>query len=1516
MKNDENSGKEPYPLSLFLKNLSVNKKFGDPFNDEFDFEEITEAIKAFEENNELKYDKEGYETLQAINQLNKINEALLLKIETEIIESSLTQSQLIEGVFQYANLSFLNVFDITIKAAQRSNSEADPIRDMTIFPSLSVQDSEGQNISLQVAIDDSVDVAMEILDLIYSFQSDLIKKAPSQPKSVLIKIHKIFLITAQLISVRNVFRSFQFEFGGLKITENKKISFFYSHPTYAVLKEAGAHRATKLVYEYLIRTGQLHNDLEIETPITYTSNGCLRIRSKTIKSKNTRFRQNLAQLDLFFNYLENVEFEKLKNFSLEKMYVFLSALRGLFEASQNFIELPQTENESVYKNVPYKIKRTDLIKFLKKETGLSKQIIAELLGTLSTSFYSDFSLWKTPFLSVGKYLMYILPSISGGHLEYLLDRLIIKYIPYKSRVTHFLKYLENRIDGFSSKYEMEKLSSKEAKQLIGKESADETLIYILKSKILIFQVSLFEYPIESEEYHQVLYKFWNYSQKLNATAEIIKIKSQERANFKDKEIIRIGITNYLSLSGFEMESCHFIDPFLVTNYFDVGGLNRARVSYNVAGKQKNEIISTFKYYKNEDEFNQNITSFCLSPEPIAEIASRIFYKDFDITNSGSNIGITQQGIQFDQIGDTIDHQINEIDYYLKQLYYFEQDLKKLPNPNSLIKRKLEYLIPITLNFLSISKTDREHRIFLLSKLNNTKYNGLGYLIFSLQKEIDILSQKKITEDPLRPELDKKIDVKKIIEDAIKKSFDHEDKVMALSNIDLAVNLSKKELESVIAYLYDELGVLRMRYYNEDELELLLIQTSILAGFIKSNEKYHSLLYTVFLNYIDVLNFNYQYQKARDVSEEILAFSFKNEPNSSLGWLCLFKCNLKQKNLNDAAFYCALFVSSVATSPEVPDFKFEAALYNSFLFFRDAKIEKLAKLIYEILKSRGGNDYEQQKITLGYFNMKLLSLYEDSSDLVREVKDFLSKAKDSIIKYGQEGILPWLGLLFNIKNGLENRKIDIPEEIHSSIEEFKELVDKETLKEFESMFFPVLVETKKTLEKALTGVFESRYFEDFASELQNLQLLAKNTLVLSLDPVDIDGLLLSGLALNDSFLTFTELNQEGKTPFKSGKHKEISKFLKDYSGFTLNKLELNKDQILLWIFEVRNSIYSLHIYPDKSYKVLELKGWDLQEMEHWLKGINDYVFADKVDYSINIQEQEYSNQLTQLAFSKLEIDSKYDDLLVYFDLSLSIFPHNLIQLGLNEKASIQNSHTQLVKTKISELKSDFIGMSKSITNIFSLEWFIENCKKFRLSKSDFSISGWSPLEDEDFTLMSSASKLEPVIEQFGGQFYCDLVPKEPLDADLNFFLAHGDKGIEGFRSVYSREDDQAHAIVRGSGIKRIFGSGTIAVLFICNSASISPEAHSQKLVSFINEIVGLGYKAVIAPAWKLNSDIAAVWMKHFLDYFMDGQKISNCVSLANRSIAFNGYNEYNGFYDPSGWSAMHLYGNPDIYLEDE
>jgi hypothetical protein len=273
------------------------------------------------------------------------------------------------------------------------------------------------------------------------------------------------------------------------------------------------------------------------------------------------------------------------------------------------------------------------------------------------------------------------------------------------------------------------------------------------------------------------------------------------------------------------------------------------------------------------------------------------------------------------------------------------------------------------------------------------------------------------------------------------------------------------------------------------------------------------------------------------------------------------------------------------------------------------------------------------------------------------------------------------------------------------------------------------------------------------------------------------------------------------------------------------------------------------------------------------------------------------------------------LLISFSLEVASFPPNLLEICAEHFDMNQvETHEEPVEDFVMKNGYDFIGYHKPITNIISLEYFAVHGEIIRKKQNELTLACWVPTVDGDMPLYIAENKLKPIlIEKYGIKIQNSVTPKPQLQGSINIFVAHGYKTVMGFRSVHTRQQDEGHALVNDTGIAHVFGTGFIAVVFICDSGAITKDLYKQQLNSFVNEILSLGYKAVIAPSWKYNPLMTGIWTETFIESMKNGKSVSFAVQSANHATAKNGFDPPVGFYAPNGWAAMHLYGNPNLYF---
>ena len=1489
-------------IKNIVKNFKEANPCSDTFNGQFLANEFSKNIVGISlEKEEIQ---RAQDTIDALSKLNELYLTQIVIIKSYINELNINSFELIEYMFVLANLEHLNISELQ---RQRLDTDPNPFLDFDGHAE-KIKTVHGQEANINEANDVSVDTLNEAITFLKSNSFKRSNKIKASRNNLLKTMHEMFFRFNIIVNIKTCFEYYKHEYSEFYISGDT-IKAKHNPEFYHLLKVAGRQREQNLIMQGYTYASKLDmapahsTDYKISNGTFYAGK-----LSKEIDDISRYFATSTQVC--FYSHLKNKITTKSFQFSVSDIFNFWSALRRVVAQIDRYGILREfLETDDRYNSIPIKIEKNELIEFLIQETRLEKKIVTKLLAHCTCFLNQNIDLWKYPLLSYGNFFYFSFIPLLGGHIPYFVDSILNEYIDVEEQEALFYNQVVKELAVIPSGYKFNKLSLNEELYL------GQFIIYEMDKIVLYIQICLFNYPLNSEEYSEAMDEIAEASKLMEKNKYIFNETERKNLEIGDKEIVSVILSNHTCLSGINIENNFVIDEQLFMNYIKVGKLERSLLKFDTDGNNP-QTLSSYSYYSNEEEFNSNLKQFLLIPFPIQEILKLKKVVEYPLLPPEYIPQIFEDGIDTITRNAANSTKIQELDYALKQLYYFEIELKAMEQ-TQLLDKKIEFIAPQILSLLSLTALDQIERLEVLDSFEKVDIIGMARLVFLLERAISSVSEKAIM-----PDLEEdRLNFESIDHERASKNLDlilnnNFTNPISFSTLELQHDLSAVEIEELIEVLIQVISGFEQKYYTEEELTQQIQWLSIFAALSRTQDKYRKLRDFAFSNFVDSLNYNHYYQKARDVSEEILSYSFKYDSTPTIGWFCHFKSALKQQSIHHAGFYGLLYIYSYASRPYLRNYEAVDILFSCLLFFRNFGFNDMVDNLYKSLDSIDLTPYNRQKITIAYYNSLLNRSPAVLESALPEISLFLEENIEHILHFGQQGAMPWLSLMYNIININSVTALKNSNFTQEYISKLEKSIDDTTLNIVKATYFAKDNDTKKVFRNALLRVFETRNYNDFASEIGNLHLLANNVMRMSLNPLDMDGLLLAGLVKNDNTLIFKTDDEElTSSPFYKGVNTLLSERISNYSKYIIDKINIKSDQVVCWLFNLYGQVYRLCIGQDLILELKALPKWDVARMKAWIAQVSDYYFDDKGDYPINEQESDYRDDLVNLSFAHLEIDINFKEVLLCTDLLLSEFPHNLMQNSINVNFESTIKHHDVVNEFVSKIGQDFISFRRPITNIISLEWYCENGDEVIYSLQELSMEIWIPIEDQDIVLNMGYEKMKPLLEQFNCKIHTSYLPKQPLSSIINIFFAHGGKGIEGFRAVYTAQSEEGKAILKGGGIKKVFGSGDIAILFICDSASVSEQIYIQKLVSFTHEILALGYKAVIAPAWHLNPDIAPVWLEYFIDALKCENSVSKAVQIANTKTALEKrYNEYHGYYSPTGWAAMHLYGNPNLRFE--
>lgn len=1498
MKKFQPNIMEKITLSQILRIMSMTDSRFYPFNDSFEtnFTSILDPVIKNTYNNEVEFDPEGIELIEIFKTFNGLYQQLSELVLTAIKRTGLDHENFTKNLSMFCNDYCLFVWAQQKKSFETTEQNGS-LENLTQMPGGQLKNENGQVVNANDVMDNVVDVCAELISFFISNNIQIeANSVPLEGEKLKNILHYLLEVGTAINTYKQEFEKFQCEETALRI-EGDIISFKCDPPNYHFIKFANRQREFTGVFQtYEIAKNFEQEKLELPT-FDISTEGEIVFNDSILEQLKTPHTSTSIFTSFYFQL--HLADTATPDLNVNGIIEFVEAMEGLF------IRCLQ-KNQAIPRPA-FCIRQADLCSYVKSATELSKETIELLLGQFSQENSMPLDLWRKPLVSIGDFYYFFYPTITFGNFSGRFENLLAKHMSASELNRKFTEFISLQLS-VPNENAVFKLVDPEVYSSSLK--SDNTLVYETADTFVILKGVMLNYCLRPGECFNALAAASKYNEELARERDAIVETLMKIKDLKEIKLLSAIVTNHYQFSGMHIDGTLLVDPSLLVNYLIVGGYSKS-IKINDPGLSRSEEIALYPYYTDKNSFNRSLDKFFSMPAPIEEIVSALKTEPFRISKEHANPPIFMDAIRLEPLADTIEDSIDQLKHYFRQLHYFEVDYKKegMHESKEFLEQRIQYLLPIAFSYFALNRTDRNARIRLLDIFKEFGILAIANLVFGLHAQFKSLTSKPITKtqaykigafDKIRAENH----LAELMQESLAGSS------VSLSTFELKKELSEDDTDNLINYLFDAASSFSPRAYNDGELTALytLVMFATNLGFKK--EKYKKLIYSMCENYIALLNQNGRFQRARDTAEEMLAFSLKRETYPLLGWLCLFKCFTAQKNAMDGCFYGILYFSVLNSKPIIEDFYAFDGIYNAFIYYRNFRYYDICDSLYKSLKSFELSEYDEQKISLSYFN-SFLTRQTRTDQLIDGVEGFIKNHKDKIIAYGHLGCHPWVGLLYNMKNLEDAGALKLTDYLRDCIADFEKEVHPETLANLKAMMFKATDETELLFREALKKANDTRDLEDYVAELGNLELTANNLVRASVSSGNLEQLLLAGRVINDPTLTFEKKISEGFTRLSFDEEETTEVPFANNASTLLSEITMDKGDVICWILEYGDKVSALFIDYQKNHTILELGNWDIDTMKSWLdQGLGDFVF-NEVKASINEQEQDYISALKALQFSTVTLPFECDQLLLYTSIELAGFPKNLILFDAPSDEECYHEKQPLVKEFVQEVKRDFISYYKPVTDIVSIERFAMYGKLKELPFKELTVEAWVPIDDEDMALYIAYNRMRMPLLESQCEIKTEIVPKPPLKGQINFIAAHGEKTVEGFKAVHTKEGEDGHAIINGMGTEHVFGQGLIAVVFICNSGYQSKKIYNQALTSFVNQLIELGYESVVAPAWKFNPEMCGVWTKAFLDGLKSGLKLSFAVYNANKVTSNEGFDEFWGFYAPSGWAAMHIYGNPNI-----
>lgn len=671
-------------------------------------------------------------------------------------------------------------------------------------------------------------------------------------------------------------------------------------------------------------------------------------------------------------------------------------------------------------------------------------------------------------------------------------------------------------------------------------------------------------------------------------------------------------------------------------------------------------------------------------------------------------------------------------------------------------------------------------------------------------------------------------------------------------------------------------------WKEEQSDNIMLQLPILRHLLVKL-KNPELFYFIIGIFIDRLNSSEFYQAARDVSEEIIISSF-NDGYPQFGFFNAYRCFSGQGSAQAALLYANISMSfALKNEQKVSDKYLQELIWQSIKYFRNTGLYPYAVKIYDsIPKTLELSGYHRRSIDHTYFT-SLINMEKEK--LPALLLDYLNKERENIFSGGVHESLPWLITLYNIKRLFPKANFSNTG-LGYYINIFEQIVPKESIGNFKSIIDGNSTSLKEQLKKSLIKLNETRNKTDIVYDNDMSLKIANRIIEDSFDKKDSEAILLAMMLKSDFSLIFKSKESFEFAPFKVPTT-ELEKFNNIYKDRDKieNEISKNEFQSIIWLAITEGKVFQLTL-NNNIFRYYKLLKWDWSKFKSLTNAgyFSSFSFDDTIKDKggvRNIYEEEHIEQAEQInseiSFCKLNIDDETNSIFIIKDMELADFPHNLFLDQNNE----------------------FLHLNKPITNILSTEWYLSIDKSTVISK-EYSKSIWIPKDEGDFTLNQLYSKIENTLNKNNFNIFSKLEKYSSLTSDINIICSHGAKDIAEKQIIYPSDIPLAN-------LNKVIGKGDILIYLICHSGSYKSELFKNNITSLVKTYIEKGYKAIIAPFWGLHINVTEIWLPEFLSSFNSGDTIDIALFKANKKV-------YYKYPTPAAWCAMHLYGNPDLKVE--
>jgi hypothetical protein len=601
------------------------------------------------------------------------------------------------------------------------------------------------------------------------------------------------------------------------------------------------------------------------------------------------------------------------------------------------------------------------------------------------------------------------------------------------------------------------------------------------------------------------------------------------------------------------------------------------------------------------------------------------------------------------------------------------------------------------------------------------------------------------------------------------------------------------------------------------------------------------------------------QKARDLAEQALQTSGRNDARKRLGWLAFADVYHRCQNLNGALLGMACVLSlpnSIHPEQVYQELSLLVRIYRDLRFLANAK--QLADRLLTLCSELGLDDLYAERVQTLLLQIRMIEVLGHPETLKTELPVLCQQAADHCTRLREEGeeLSPAVAILAQAVQQSIAAGIPVDSEILQLLRDRLAALPGTTANLIQLL--DPAVSNGQNLFAYAGLVQKARYSEDVAFDLMPLGVATRRFL-------DSDAVLLDTAATAFAIEALTNHAINGSLKGGYSPFEQIDRSI-EMAGEIVKR---GVDVLMLGLSE-KGSLVVLHLRQDAARSYREsIAVFSGEKYLTWTKRF-PYAYG-AANEPMNLFYQTLEGIGTSAALS--------GPTLLVMDNSLHQMPPNLIMAGEN-----------------------FAGRTVPMASAPSLSWVWQTASQERSASKRTAWISTEFAEDRNPALITIAERLEQTFAERGFNFETsDEIPDSLAECEIAVVAAHGSILPEGrFIQRISNDSDLS---LYPSALANALRDSTIVVLFICSGGRLDSHPISETAIGLVSQLMDQGCGTVIASPWPLDTRVPSHWLPAFLEEWEAGKSVIEATFSANEYVSRQMGDS------PTIALAMNVFGDP-------